>query len=361
MGPPAPDRPYSPRHRTALVLTGTGTAGAYHAGVLRALAEAGVEHRHRGGPRHRRRRRAVSRPSTAGPGSGARTGRGASGRSRRFYRWRPAAPCARLGGPAAAGPRPGAAGRCSRSASSSIPRRSSFGRLAGVGQRACRWLHRAGARRVPAGSPADLVSQGALLWPCSRSRWSGSRPGARVCRGRYRERGRFWWRVFGAPLSHRESARYWQADLWRLIAGGAKVPQPDPLELSRRYAELLADNLGQPGFRELLVVVHDLDSRHDVVLAALAGALPEDVLRPPDGRDSVRGADQRDAGPHRRRPRPRDGRPRRVPVPAGGDGPVAGHLRARELLARARRTGCATGRSASGACSTRWLRPGPSR
>ena len=35
-------RPYSTRLRTALVLTGTGTAGAYHAGVLRALHEAGV-------------------------------------------------------------------------------------------------------------------------------------------------------------------------------------------------------------------------------------------------------------------------------------------------------------------------------
>src|SRR5947207_15927127 len=34
---------YSPRLRTALVLTGTGTAGAYHAGVLRALHEAGVK------------------------------------------------------------------------------------------------------------------------------------------------------------------------------------------------------------------------------------------------------------------------------------------------------------------------------
>src|SRR4029079_8590025 len=33
--------PYSPQLRTALVLTGTGTAGAYHAGVLRALHEAG--------------------------------------------------------------------------------------------------------------------------------------------------------------------------------------------------------------------------------------------------------------------------------------------------------------------------------
>src|SRR6187402_926853 len=35
--------PYSPQLRTALVLSGTGTAGAYHAGALRALAEAGVK------------------------------------------------------------------------------------------------------------------------------------------------------------------------------------------------------------------------------------------------------------------------------------------------------------------------------
>src|SRR5205823_13955984 len=34
---------YSPQLRTALVLSGTGTAGAYHAGVLRALHEAGVK------------------------------------------------------------------------------------------------------------------------------------------------------------------------------------------------------------------------------------------------------------------------------------------------------------------------------
>ena len=34
---------YSPQRRTALVLSGTGTAGAYHAGVLRALSEAGVK------------------------------------------------------------------------------------------------------------------------------------------------------------------------------------------------------------------------------------------------------------------------------------------------------------------------------
>jgi len=35
--------PYSPQRRTALVLCGTGAHGAYHAGVLRALQEAGVK------------------------------------------------------------------------------------------------------------------------------------------------------------------------------------------------------------------------------------------------------------------------------------------------------------------------------
>ena len=34
---------YSPERRTALVLCGTGVHGAYHAGVLRALQEAGVK------------------------------------------------------------------------------------------------------------------------------------------------------------------------------------------------------------------------------------------------------------------------------------------------------------------------------
>src|SRR5687768_14070855 len=36
-------RSYSPERRTALVFCGTGAHGAYHAGVLRALQEAGVK------------------------------------------------------------------------------------------------------------------------------------------------------------------------------------------------------------------------------------------------------------------------------------------------------------------------------
>src|SRR5262252_1417521 len=36
-------REYSPKRRTALVLSGAGTSGAYHAGVLKALDECGVK------------------------------------------------------------------------------------------------------------------------------------------------------------------------------------------------------------------------------------------------------------------------------------------------------------------------------
>src|SRR6185295_11735240 len=34
---------YSPKRRTALVFTGSGTSGAYHAGALKALEESGVK------------------------------------------------------------------------------------------------------------------------------------------------------------------------------------------------------------------------------------------------------------------------------------------------------------------------------
>src|SRR5262249_24991274 len=36
-------REYSPKRRTALVMSGSGTSGAYHAGVVRALDESGVK------------------------------------------------------------------------------------------------------------------------------------------------------------------------------------------------------------------------------------------------------------------------------------------------------------------------------
>ena len=47
--------------------------------------------------------------------------------------------------------------------------------------------------------------------------------------------------------------------VWRLLKGGAAIKTPQADDLSRRYAELLAENLSQPGFRELLLVVHEFD------------------------------------------------------------------------------------------------------
>src|SRR5688572_18840848 len=47
------------------------------------------------------------------------------------------------------------------------------------------------------------------------------------------------------------------------------MPEPPPKELSRRYSELLFENLGQPGFRELIVATVDLETRGDLVFAAL--------------------------------------------------------------------------------------------
>ena len=42
-------------------------------------------------------------------------------------------------------------------------------------------------------------------------------------------------------------------------------------ELGRRYAEMLGDNLEQPGFREVLLAIHDIDGRRDLVGGLLAG------------------------------------------------------------------------------------------
>ncbi len=84
-----------------------------------------------------------------------------------------------------------------------------------------------------------------------------------------RERARFWWLAFGAPLTSRRAHRLLVGELWRLV-GGLRTRTPADCDVSRRYTELLRDNLGQPGFRELLLATHDLDTHRDLVFAQLA-------------------------------------------------------------------------------------------
>lgn len=78
------------------------------------------------------------------------------------------------------------------------------------------------------------------------------------------------WRLFGSPVSSGLLLERATAELWNLIRGAAAIAPPARVDLGRRYLELLGENLGQPGFRELLVVAHDMDARRDVLFALLA-------------------------------------------------------------------------------------------
>jgi hypothetical protein len=67
--------------------------------------------------------------------------------------------------------------------------------------------------------------------------------------------------------------------MWDLVRGAAVLKQPTPAELGRRYVEMLADNLGQPGFRELVISVHDVDAHRDLVFALVSESRRRDLVR----------------------------------------------------------------------------------
>lgn len=89
-------------------------------------------------------------------------------------------------------------------------------------------------------------------------------------RSRRRVTGAFWWRLLSSPLDAGEPAATSLDTLWRLVGGAAAGARPGPAEIGRRYVDVLADNFGQPGFHEVVVAVHDLDARRDLVGAVLA-------------------------------------------------------------------------------------------
>jgi hypothetical protein len=270
--PDAPDRQYSTRLRTAIVLTGSGTAGAYHAGVLRALHEAGVKMdlvAARGAG-------AIGAIFTAVDG-GARlwdaNGLWRSPSTAMFYRWRLplriagwsllaaaaifAVPLALL----ALAVLVGVAGLLltlvGLDAAGTTLRTTFRG-----------WLDALFApEALPTTIPrlvlftllVGVVALGAGLVV------SGIRS-----RARRRTRPTLMWRLVGAPLSAAGVFDRTLAQLWNLIRGAAAVAAPSPRDFARRYVELLTENLGQPGFRDLLIATHDLDVRRDVVFAVLS-------------------------------------------------------------------------------------------
>jgi hypothetical protein len=88
-------------------------------------------------------------------------------------------------------------------------------------------------------------------------------------RGVRRPRGALWWQALGAPLDARPVVRWALDGFWNVMKGATRIARPDAVDLGRRYAELLGDNLTQPGYRELLIAAHDLESRRDLIFALL--------------------------------------------------------------------------------------------
>ncbi len=267
--------PYSPHRRTALLFAGAGTAGAYQAGVLRALHEAGVKIDVVGG----RGIGAVSALFAAVDG-GARlwddNGLWKTPAVAGLYPWHPllrlltwsavlavgivAAPFAAMALGLVVFPIDFVLKMVGWSGSG----------LAGA------YLRLADAAFAPTGLPTWLPRLAVLVLGAAGSvaLLSAATSGAHR-----HERGPFWWRLVPAPLSTASASAHCWSVLWDLLRGAAPVRQPAPAELARRYAELLSENIGQPGFRELVIAVHDLDTRRDLVCAVVAESRRRDFVR----------------------------------------------------------------------------------
>ena len=272
--PDAPDRSYSTRLRTALLFTGSGTAGAYHAGVLRALHEAGIKIDIVGG-------RGIGAASAmfAAIDGGARlwepAGIWKDGSASRFYGWR--APL-RVAGFAVL-----AAGLVLLLPLALLAAAVLAG-LTGL------LLTLLGFESAGSGLTTSfttwintLFSPGALPTVVPRLVLFALLVGLAVLgvalvasyfgdAARRRSRSGFVARLFGAPLTSAVLLDRGAVELWNLIRGAAPLSVPPRLELARKYVELVSENLGQPGFRELLVTVHDMDARRDMVFAQLRPA-----------------------------------------------------------------------------------------
>ena len=262
---------YIPQLRTALVLAGTGTAGAYHAGVLRSLHEAGVKIDLLAG-------RGVG---TIGAMFGAIDGAERlwesdgvwrSARVTRLYRWRWSLRVAVLLVVAAfsAIMLPVVALTLAALASPAVYFLQFLG--VDVGGAASSsyggWLDTVFS---PSGLPTYVPRLVVLAVTLLFVLLGFDAAVIALRRGvRRRARGGLWWRLLGNPLDRTMAVEWFTTGLWQAMRGAATVAKPVADDLGERYSELLSENLGQPGFRELIVLTHDLDARRDVVFALVS-------------------------------------------------------------------------------------------
>jgi Patatin-like phospholipase len=281
-GPSTPPRnAYSPQLRTALVLTGSGTAGAYHAGVLRAFQEAGVKIDLVAGSGMG----AVSALFAAidgGTGLWSADGLWRARGTARFYRVRAAIRAAAW------------ALAISLSvillplvallfAGLVVYPVGFLLRLAGAASG--NWLSRSYTSLLDTMfDPGFLPTVLPRAFLLSLVLFAGTLGVLAIAvlihgSGKRRDDAPVWWRILGAPLSAAGATRAVLDGLWRLVGGAAGARRPQPLALSRAYVELLRENLGQPGFRELLLTVHDLDMRRDLVFAMVGERYRREFFR----------------------------------------------------------------------------------
>jgi hypothetical protein len=250
------------------VFTGTGTAGAYHAGVLKALAEAGVKV-----------------DIVAGRGVGAATamlgaldagsrlwqssGAWSQASVARLYGWRlPWVVCGwalLLCGAVLLLP---VAVQATAALLYPVAYGLSLTGLDANGQLAARFVdlvratftHTLFAVVIPRVAVLSLL--GALLFLVAEYV-------TRLLRRRRRSvQGRPWWVALGAPLDSQRAYRHFAGAFWA-SPGRPGHGVHDRADASRRYIEMLADGLGQPGSAELIVTAHDIDTRRDLVFAVL--------------------------------------------------------------------------------------------
>jgi hypothetical protein len=253
-------------------LTGTGTAGAYHAGVLKALTEAGIKidviAAHGAGVMT-----ALGAAVDGGPKVWDAAGPWTAPTLRRSYRWRRALRFAGLGLAIVASlfllPLFMLLAAAVVYAASVIPalvgRVDAAEAVVGVYQVILAWLFDPPV--LPTILPRLLVL-GVLV--IAAVLVASALQVSRGDRSRRRWYGGAWWHLVGAPLDATEPTGTLVDALWTLVRGASGEPRPTAGEVGRRFVDVLADNFGQPGFHEVMVAVHDLDSRRDLVGAVLA-------------------------------------------------------------------------------------------
>ncbi len=266
---------YSPHLRTAVLLSGSGTGGAYHAGVLRALHEAGVKIDVMSG-----RGIGVVSALFAAIDAGAKTWEdGGVWRRRptpRLYHWRRSLQLAGLFTLAAVSvlviPLLVLATALVAYPLSFLVQMVSVDagfRLSGAYADVVRYAFTPSV--LPTIIPRLVTLCLAIAFMVVASAAARQRADVAFGTGN-RDRGRWWARLIGAPWSTEPGLRHVRASLWHLFRGPATAKEPAPADLSRRYTELLFENLGQPGFRELIVATLDVETRGDLVFAAIGEA-----------------------------------------------------------------------------------------